>query len=288
MSHSVVAESQDESRRSPFFRPQFVSALEKHAGSLSGLFYRLLRPVSAVPSAVPEGMRIYAVGDIHGRADLLDELHAMIEADASTARAGCRCTIVYVGDYVDRGPDSKGVIERLIAPDRLPGFDAVYLRGNHEDALLSFLDEATVGPAWFAIGGGATALSYGVGFSDQLPGKERFARIQEDLRARIPPEHLRFLAGLRLSYRAGDYFFVHAGVKPGRPLEEQDRTDLLNIRKEFLRSRRYHGAVVVHGHSARPGVEFRANRIGIDTCAYATGHLTCLVLEGTSRRLLKT
>lgn len=232
----------------------------------------------------PAGSRVYAVGDIHGRADLLAALHRMIGDDAA-ARPVSRRVVVYVGDYIDRGPDSRAVIDILLdAP--LAGFASVHLLGNHEAFLLDFLDDSAVGPDWLFNGGAETLASYGV--ESPWPFGDPPDRMQTELRRRLPARHLTFLRDLRLSHVEGDYLFVHAGVRPGVPLDRQARRDLLWIRGEFLDSDADLGKVVVHGHSIADEPEQRANRIGIDTGAYMTGRLTCLVLEGAERRFLAT
>jgi serine/threonine protein phosphatase 1 len=242
-----------------------------------------------VPSQarVPEGTCVYAIGDIHGRADLLGALHRQIEADAA-ARNARRRVVVYLGDYVDRGPQSREVIELLL--DRpLPGFEPVHLIGNHEDFMLRFLDEEPwVGPDWFANGGDATVASYGVGQLPRLRGDAVLEGLQGMLRARIPERHLAFLRDLALWHVEGDYLFVHAGIRPGLALERQSRDDLLWIRGAFLHSRADHGRVVVHGHTIAHSVDRRPNRIGIDTGAFASGCLTCAVLQGTEVAFLQT
>ncbi|MDW7712456.1 MAG: metallophosphoesterase family protein [Deferrisomatales bacterium] len=240
---------------------------------------------------IPEGTRVYAVGDVHGRADLLVALHREIVRDA--ARAGGRETpprenlVVYLGDYIDRGALTRQAVDLLLAgpPE---GFRAVHLRGNHEDLLLRFLDDPSALGAWLAVGGQTTLLSYRVappasGFS---PEKARAAR--DALREALPEAHREFFRGLRASLRVGDYFFCHAGVRPGVPLEDQALEDLLWIREEFVYCREPFGARVVHGHSICPRPELRPHRIGLDTGAYATGTLTCAVLEGEGVRLLSS
>lgn len=243
--------------------------------------------VSKHDPAVPPGRCIYAVGDIHGRADLLKSLHDKILADAAT-RPAERRMVVYLGDYIDRGGGSRQVIERLI-DQPLPGFEAVHLLGNHEDSLLRFLDDSAAGPAWLFYGGEATVASYGIDPHLRPPrGEDPMLMIQTELRRRLPQRHLDFLRGLKLTHTEGDYLFVHAGVRPGVPLDRQAPEDLLWIRREFLTSTVDHGWVVVHGHSISTWPENRANRIGIDTGAFASDRLTCLVLEGKSRFFLQT
>jgi serine/threonine protein phosphatase 1 len=235
---------------------------------------------------VPEGQIVYAIGDIHGRNDLLGQLHSAIEGELASGAAGRQATIVYLGDYVDRGPDSKAVIERLL--DRpVMGAESIFLKGNHEDAMLRFLAGQQGGEDWFAIGGGATAMSYGVqlrkGSNEAL--SPELARAT--LGAAVPPRHIAFLKNLKMFHQAGDYLFVHAGIRPGIALEDQHPQDLLWIRGEFLRSRRRHGYIVVHGHSSSSEVVVRRNRICVDTRAYATDRLSCLVLEGSGQRILR-
>ncbi len=239
---------------------------------------------------LPAGTLVYAIGDIHGRADLLAELHAMIAADAA-GRPAARRKVVYLGDYVDRGPDSREVIQMLLESP-LDGFEPVHLIGNHEDFLLRFLEDDGAAAAWLPNGGNATLASYGVDPWMQHPDDGATLDMQRAFRRRLPARHLAFLRELALCHRAGDYYFVHAGVRPGLPLDRQQRDDMLWIRDLFLESKADHGAVVVHGHSIRRRPERRDNRIGVDTGAYASGRLTALALEpvegGVSERFIQT
>lgn len=236
--------------------------------------------------SVPEGTRVYAVGDVHGRADLLDRLHESIRQDAAAAPTERR-VLVHLGDYVDRGLGSREVLDRL-AGDLLPGFERVDLIGNHDAWLLAFLDDPGIGPLWLANGGLETLLSYGVPRPADGPPAERYARMSADLAAALPPEHLRVLRALVRTHREGDYLFVHAGIRPGVALADQREEDLLWIREPFLDDESDHGVIVVHGHTIAERPEVRDNRIGIDTGAFATGRLTCLVLEGGGYRFLQT
>lgn len=238
------------------------------------------------PPQIPDGIILYAVGDIHGRSDLLQSLRGLIADDAANASAGARKIVVYLGDYVDRGLDSRGVIDLLLDP--LPGFESIHLKGNHEDALLSYLDDHARGDSWLPIGGDATVMSYGVRLPAGMSPSEREAHMWSEFRERLPSEHLEFFSNLKVMHQVGDYVFVHAGVRPGTPIDQQSPKDLIWIRKTFLDSKADLGAVIVHGHSTTRDPEVRFNRIGIDTCAYATNNLTCLVLEGDSRRFLAT
>lgn len=243
-------------------------------------------PDGPTPRA-PPGHAIYAVGDIHGRRDLLDAMLENIQADAA-AHPADRRVLVYLGDYVDRGDDVKGVIDRLISGPP-PGFEQVCLMGNHEAWMLDFLAEANAGAGWLMNGGSATLASYGVraghGFGF---GVRRLEKAQAGLIDALPPEHRVFLEGLAKMWRAGDYAFVHAGVRPGVALDAQADRDLLWIRDEFLDDDRELGAMIVHGHTISDAPVVLNNRIGIDTGAFATGRLTCLVLQDADRRFLQT
>ena len=229
-------------------------------------------------AAIPAGMRIYAVGDVHGRLDLLLDIQRRIAEDS---RGGGSVTrIIYLGDYIDRGPSSREVVDTLMKGGPA-GMAVTHLQGNHEAMLLRFLEDSSGGPEWIAYGGLATLLSYGVSAkSMHIPS------IQRDLSDKLPATHKKFFEDLPRQFVIGDYFFCHAGVRPGIPLDQQTSADLVWIREEFLESDQFHGKIVVHGHSYRTEPEVRANRIGIDTGAYATGRLTCLVLEGATRRFL--
>jgi serine/threonine protein phosphatase 1 len=217
----------------------------------------------------------------------LAQLDRQIREDAANAPAGIQKTIIYLGDYVDRGLDSMGVIDFLhTAP--MDDFERVYLKGNHEDILLRFLEEPSIGPEWFAIGGDATVLSYGIRIPTGLTSAQYFEYTCKEFRSCIPQDHLEFFSSLQLMYQSGDYVFVHAGIKPGVPLEQQDPEDLMWIRGEFLSSRLDHGKVVVHGHMPMGQPDIQTYRIGIDTGAFETNVLTCIVLEGVTQRFLST
>jgi serine/threonine protein phosphatase 1 len=254
------------------------------------IFQRILKKISGLggqPASVPENQRVYAIGDIHGRADLLQTLHTMILDDAKTANQDVKKIVIYLGDYVDRGLESKAVIDILIN-GALPDFEAVYLKGNHEEQFLEFMEDSSAGPYWFKIGGDGTVYGYGVRVPNDVTPDERPEYIHEELQASVPKSHLDFLSRLELTKEIGDYFFVHAGINPGRPIDKQLPEDLLWIRNEFLDSEVNFGKVVVHGHSITNNLEILDNRICIDTGAYITNKLTCLVLEGSSTRFLST
>ncbi len=253
-----------------------------------GVVRRLLNSVFGQGAAggrpsVPEGLRIYAVGDIHGRSDLLDEMQKMMLDDASGA-ADKRIVQVFLGDYVDRGYDSKGVVEWLLKPPP-EGWERVCLKGNHEATVLNFLDEPEIFRDWRQYGGLETMHSYGVDLKN-LRGEDAPETLRKDFSERLPETHRNFFGDLPLSIEFGDYFFTHAGVRPGLKLENQLEEDLLWIRDEFLMSQMDFGKVVVHGHSAQEKPELLPNRINLDSGAYITGRLTCLVLDGEEQRIL--
>jgi len=233
---------------------------------------------------VPEGIRVYAVGDIHGRADLLKRLHRRIIADAGRM-PNLRNIVVYLGDYVDRGIEIREVLDTLVngLPDN---FHPVYLRGNHEETLLAFLEDSSMLDFWLAIGGQATLMNYRVAVSGNGFSENRAMEVRKALIDKLPDKHLTFLNRLENSFAIGDYFFAHAGVRPGVALSQQKPEDLLWIRDPFMSSTDHFGARIVHGHSIVRSPEILPNRIGLDTGAYATGILSCAVLEEDRVRLL--
>ncbi|MDQ8757212.1 metallophosphoesterase family protein [Sphingosinicella sp. LHD-64] len=234
---------------------------------------------------VPDGRRVYAVGDIHGRLDLLDELLAKIEAD-NMARDPRDVLVVFLGDLVDRGPDSRGVVDRLIDYKRGP-IATRFLMGNHEEVFLRAIGGDPKSLKFLLrIGGRATVMSYGV--SEQEYRELDFEALAAVLQARVPAEHVTFLSSFEESVEAGDYLFVHAGVRPGVDLAEQRPSDLRWIRDDFLQHRDDFGKFVVHGHSITQEIDVRANRVGIDTGAYETGRLSAIGLEGAERWFLST
>lgn len=246
--------------------------------------HRVSKPEIELPK-VPADSRIYAIGDVHGCMGLLRKLQSMILDDAAP-HGGMRKVIVYLGDYIDRGPDSRGVVDLLI-DEPLPGFESVFIRGNHEESLLQFLEDPQVAVGWLAYGGGATLYSYGVRPPDPANADEVLAA-QHSFSRMLPPAHLDFFRAARMTHIEGDYAFVHAGFRENIAIEQQAVADMLWIRDEFLRSQADFGKVVVHGHSISESPVVRRNRIGIDTGAFATGRLTCLVLNGSDRRFLST
>lgn len=227
---------------------------------------------------MPPDCVLYAVGDIHGRADLLARMLDIIAADTPEPPVERRL-LVCLGDYVDRGPDSKGVIDCLLS-DLPPGLAPCFLKGNHEDLMLRALADPAAVPHWLINGGDATLASYGIAPVGDPEGlRERFA-------AALPTAHAAFLDSLALQFACGDYLFVHAGVRPGVPLDRQTPHDLIWIREAFLDSDADFGAVVVHGHTPTEVPVLRVNRIGIDTLAWASGRLTALRLQGARQTLL--
>jgi len=238
-------------------------------------------------TAVPPDHRVYAVGDIHGCLDLLLSLEAQILRDAAAAPES-RKTIVYLGDYVDRGPDCAGVIGHLIRP--LEGFERVFLRGNHEDFILQFIagedDGGRRGALWMMNGGDATLRSYGIDASPYAADPLTLQDLRDRLAAAVPDAHRAFLQATVFSHRIGGYFFAHAGVRPGTPLDAQDPEDLMWIREPFLWCDDPLDAVVVHGHTPTARPETRPNRINVDTGAVYNGRLTAVVLSGTQTSFL--
>lgn len=237
------------------------------------------------PAAIPAGKRVYAIGDIHGRADLLDQLLVKILAD-DAARGDAEAQIIFLGDLPDRGPGSRQVIEHAMTLAQSSP-DTVFIKGNHEELLIRVWDGDRATAATFhRAGGRETLISYGI-TAEQYDSWDLGGVTDATTRV-VPKAHIDFLRAFRPAYRLGDYYFTHAGVRPGIALDDQDETDLRWIRSDFIESTADFGAVVVHGHTIRDEVEERANRIGIDTGAYASGRLTAIGLEGTDRWYLAT
>ena len=231
------------------------------------------------------GLRAYAVGDVHGRLDLLDQLLDKIHEDIKR-RPARKVLLVFVGDLIDRGPNSAQVVERL-RTYRRPLVETVFLLGNHEEVLLRILSgDADMITKWRLFGGKECLDSYGVDTA-KLAGLKKEEAL-EVIRKAIPREHVEFLQTFDDSCRFGDYLFVHAGIRPGVEIDQQRQSDLRWIREPFLFDETDHGFVVVHGHTIRPEVEMRPNRIGIDTGAYKSGVLTALAIERSDSWLLDT
>src|ERR1700730_8652732 len=227
---------------------------------------------------LPDGIRIYAFGDIHGRSDLVKEMFTVIDADMARNPVN-RPVEVFLGDYVDRGPDSAQTLDLLI--ERSLYRETVFLKGNHEAFFLEVLRDPTKLEDWRQFGGLQTLMSYGIQPTLNPDAVEQ-AELIRALTEVMPDDHLRFLQSLKPSFVCGDFFFVHAGVRPGIPLKEQQENDMLWIRNEFLDSNENFGKFIVHGHTPVPEPDIRPNRINIDTGAYATGNLTLLTIQGRS------
>jgi serine/threonine protein phosphatase 1 len=240
------------------------------------------RAASRPLPAVPDGSRYYAVGDVHGRLDLFEVLIDAIERDDLEA-SDLEATVVLLGDLVDRGPDSAGVVDRARAWQAERRVHL--LAGNHEEMFLHSLEDVGVLRHFLRHGGRQTALSYGIPRDEY--DRATMEDVQAMLLAAVPNEHRRFLNKARNYHVAGDYLFVHAGIAPDVPLEEQQDHHLRWIREPFLDHTEPHAHFVVHGHTITDGIDERPNRIGIDTGAYQSGRLTALVLEGTSRRIIQ-
>ena len=229
------------------------------------------------------GERIYAIGDIHGRYDLLRLLLDKIGEHSQALPASESLHVVFLGDLVDRGPESAKVVEFLYDLDKRTD-QVIVLMGNHEEAMVRSIDgDASILQRWLAVGGAETVQSYGL----RLPGeREDLRQYIRYLQSSLPHRQMRWLRSRPLIARSGDYFFCHAGIRPGVPLHRQARDDLLWIREDFVEDEADHGAVIVHGHTIEPQVTFRPNRIGIDTGAYCHGVLTALYLEEEKQELI--
>ena len=249
--------------------------------TLPGL--RELRVRGRRPS-LPAELRIYAIGDIHGRLDLLNELLARISSDAAL-RPTVRPLYVFLGDYIDRGSASRETIDRLIEHGKT--HESVFLKGNHELIAIKCLSDRGLFDQWLRLGGLETLVSYGVPAETLANGKQ-IAELQSAFHGALPQAHFRFFRDLKNSFECGDFFFAHAGVKPNVELSRQKENDLLWIRGEFLTSTDDFGKIIVHGHTPTREIEVGPNRINIDTGAFATGRLSCLVLEGEELSVIDT
>lgn len=241
------------------------------------------KPASAPAFALPPGTRVYAIGDVHGCLDLLSDLLRRIKADSS-ANPVSRDVIVFLGDLIDRGPESAGVIDYLIrARASLP--NPVFIAGNHEEMLLRILaGETRHLPDWLAYGGDECVASYGIDPASLL--RLHHEKAANAIRAAVPPSHLEFIQSFGDSFKLGDYLFVHAGVRPGVALKDQTIADLHWIRDDFLNSPARLPYMVVHGHTISRQPDEREYRIGVDTGAYMSGTLTAVRLEGTERSFI--
>ena len=255
------------------------------------MFSKLLKrkPQVRAPEnpSVPAGTVVWAIGDIHGRLDLLVPLVDAIQTDADASDA-TRKVVIFLGDYIDRGPDSRGVIQYLAALPKDAGIEWRFLKGNHEETMLEFLEDPSIGARWCEYGGDATLTSYGLRAPDIRHRTEGWTPLSMDLDHLLTDEEQSLLRNLELSLSVGDYFFTHAGARPGQALDRQTERDLMWIRDSFLLSTDAFEKVVVHGHTPTRDVHHDHRRIGVDTKAYASGKLTALRLEGRRTRLLQT
>ena len=234
-----------------------------------------------------EGRLIYAVGDVHGHLDALDPLIKVIGKDALASSPAERPLLIFVGDYVDRGPASAGVVDLILSLKAQAAFEVHCLKGNHEEALLQFLGEPGFGPTWAEYGGAATLASYGVHPPTSRTDTDVWDITAQAFAAVLPPAHLAFYQSLELMITVGDYGFVHAGIRPGIALDDQTERDLLWIRNPFLEWTGRHEKIIVHGHTPLEAPQLLPNRIGIDTGVYATGILTAVRLDETGATILQ-
>ena len=233
---------------------------------------------------VPDGLRIYAIGDVHGRLDLLREMHDRIAADRA-ARPCHAVRLIHLGDYIDRGPDSAGVVDCLI--ELLHRGEAVCLAGNHDLSVLAFLRKPSEsGEYWLRYGGVESLASWGIDIDAPRLANRPWGAVRDALADALPDAHRAFFHGLPFMERHGDFLFVHAGVRPGVALEKQRVADLTMIREPFLSHEGDFGAVIVHGHTIVAEPDIRPFRVGLDTGAWRSGILSCLVLEDTQKGLL--
>jgi len=243
------------------------------------MFWNRKKVVEDIKARAPQGTRIYAIGDIHGHAKLLNKMHEAIIEDAKHSNAQ-RKLIIYVGDYIDRGVESKEVIETLINnPMSKEGFEIICLMGNHEDAMINFMNSPIDMEIWLLWGGDATIRSYGQHLRDAQGHRIKLDELGRLFNKLVPSSHKEFLRNLKLSHSEGDYLFVHAGLRPGVPIDKQSREDMLTIREPFTASKKRFDQTVVFGHSIFEDPFHKNGRIAIDTGAYASGKLTCVVLE---------
>ena len=242
---------------------------------------KLVSQEDAFYPPAPEGLVIYAIGDIHGRSDCLRTVHRRIDHDKSTLKPTCNTLEIYVGDFIDRGPNSYGVIEMILA--RARNTVIVCLKGNHERMMEAYLAGELAFEHWKSMGGLEALLSYDI---DPLLLRHGGSTLLTTVRTSVPDQHKKFLEKTLPYLKLGNYCFVHAGLRPDVPLERQKLHDLTFIREEFLKYTGNFGCIVVHGHSPRPQVEFKRNRINLDTGAYATNILSLIRIDENGPALL--
>ncbi|WP_184018553.1 metallophosphoesterase family protein [Sphingobium boeckii] len=247
--------------------------------------FRFKKKAAAPSAATPDDQRIYAIGDIHGRLDLFDALLQQIDEDLKS-RPRKKTSIILLGDLIDRGPESRGVVERAMAL-KCGSSSIRFLKGNHEEVFLRALKgDSQVMRFLIRIGGKSTVMSYGV--SEEEYNALDYEDLTALLMARVPQSHVDFLESFDDMIEMGDYVFVHAGIRPDVELDAQTSSDMRWIRDEFLDCQDSFGKMIVHGHTITEDIEYRSNRIGIDTGAYASGKLTAIGLEGTDVWSLQT
>jgi serine/threonine protein phosphatase 1 len=245
------------------------------------------KPAREAPASTG-GRLVYAIGDVHGRLDVLGPLLRDIAHDALATQPAERPLLVFLGDYVDRGPESRQVIDAVLRMQADGAFEVAALKGNHEEALLQFLDEPGFATTWMEHGGGMTLASYGVQPAASRTDAAAWVSVRDEFDRMLSDAHRQFYQGLELVRVVGDYAFVHAGVRPGVALEAQSERDLLWIRHEFLNDRGPFGKVIVHGHTPTEEPQMLRHRLGVDTGAYATGVLTAVRLYGEDQRLMQS
>ncbi len=265
---------------------RIITSFSQTSRTVSSMFNAIrrlfVRETEHPRAAVPAGERVYAVGDIHGRLDLFEAMIALIEADDAACEPA-RTTVILLGDLVDRGPDSAGVVARARAWQRARRVRI--LAGNHEEMFLSSFEDTEVLRHFLRFGGKETVLSYGI--DPEAYRRAEIEQVQAMMHTAVSEEERAYIAGFEDMIAIGDYLFVHAGIHPATPLDQQMTKDLRWIREPFLSHSQPHGAVVVHGHTISDAPVERDNRIGLDTGAYVSGRLTALVLEGETRRFLE-
>lgn len=254
---------------------------------MSRILTRLFSRKSPARARSTGGRLIYAIGDVHGRLDLLDPLLGAILPEALAHPGPEAPMLVFLGDYVDRGPDSAGVIERVLGLQASGELEVRALKGNHEEALLAFLEDPAFGPMWFEHGGGTTLASYGVTPPPIRSDLAAWTQTRDAFADALPTDHLSFCETLELMVSVGDYVFVHAGIRPGVSLDRQNEKDLLWIRGEFLQAKTGFGKVIVHGHTPTENPQVTDSRIGLDTGAYATGTLSAVRLLDAECRIIQ-
>lgn len=254
---------------------------------ISRFLKRKTEAASPAAPSVPNGVVVWAIGDVHGCLDLLEPLVEAILADTRTTSA-VKTIVVFLGDYIDRGPDSRGVLRYLAALKDDDRIEWRFLKGNHEETMLKFLSDPKVGQQWCEYGGDTTLASYGLRLPPIRHKVEAWAHLATDLEHRLEPAEQLFLDRLELSVTVGDYFFAHAGARPGELLERQTGEDLMWIRRSFLDSPVGFERIVVHGHTPESYVHSDSRRVGLDTKAYASGVLTALRLSGEVRETVQS